>query len=85
MVNGKITSGGDDENITNFYDVVEAIGNMVKATTLAERRNLHALIDKWGEDFPEDMGWVMGAQSPALIHMLFMEIITSSQDASDTK
>ena len=74
-----------DEPITGMYEMLEALEDALKSADSAKREVLAKTIDAYHGDFPEDVDWALGAQSPTLLYHLFMSITGTCRQDGESK
>jgi hypothetical protein len=68
------TRSENGKQIIGMYDLVEALENVIASSDPAMRDTLARTFDSYADDFPEEFGWAVGGQAPALLVQLMMGI-----------
>ena len=64
----------DEPKITDVYDFLDAVRNVIASSDPAKRETLAKTINAWANDFPEEFHWAAGVQAPVLLYHLLMEV-----------
>jgi hypothetical protein len=64
----------DDDDLTDVYELLDAVEAVIKAADPAKREHLAKTMDAYSEDFPEEFFWATGVQAPTLLSNLMMVI-----------
>jgi hypothetical protein len=73
------------DDITDLYDLLDAIEEVIKAADPAKREHLAKTMDSYAQDFPEDFFWAISAQSPMMLHNLIAMIDSASRPEAQSK
>ena len=74
-----------EQPFTGMYELLEAIEAVVKSSDPKKREILARTIDAYREDCPDEFLWATGAQSPLLLHHLFMSIDASCRPEEESR
>jgi len=73
------------DELTGMHELLNALEEALKAADPKKREALAKTLDAYSEDFPEEFQWVIGAQSPALLHNLVMTIDAGCHPETQSK
>ncbi len=69
----------DGDEPIGLEHVVAGLEDLIKTADPAKREQVARLLDAYRIDYPEEVEWALGAQSPKLLYFLFLTIIGACQ------
>jgi hypothetical protein len=73
------------DELTDIYNVLDAIEAVITACDPAKRERLAATIDAFAEDFPDDFYWATSGQAPMMLHHILSTIDAACRPTSGSK
>lgn len=68
------------QTFTGMYEFFDALEAALQSTDWGKRQELANVIDRYWDDFPEDLAWATSAESPTLLSNLFMTIDLAARE-----